>query len=58
MAEIDVHPSATMDDEKTFEASSPTEVADILWEQFALILEEHFHVMKLHKVRKKPLGHK
>jgi len=53
----DVHAKA-MDDEKTFEASDSAQVADILWEQFGLILEEHFHVMKLHTVRKKPLGHK
>lgn len=45
-----------MDDEK--KSIDETEAEEILWEQMALILEEHFHAIKLHTVNgKKPLGH-
>ena len=44
-----------MEDEKKVDEE---EAEQILWEQMALILEEHFHVTKLHQANgKKPLGH-
>ena len=52
--------TSSMDESKSEEVVVSTDlIAQVTWEQWALITEEHFHTIKCHQLNTKvPLGHK